>query len=68
VTIDSFLKSACLAIPIPRSRASLTWDRELAELDDPARLLVSPMTVSVIANTRTERPYLPPVAGRVKNH
>jgi len=26
------------------------WDRELAELDDPARLFVSPMTVSVIAN------------------
>jgi len=44
------------------------WDRELAELDDPARLFVSPMTVSVIANTRTERPYLTPVAGRVKNH
>jgi SAM-dependent methyltransferase len=29
------------------------WDRELAELDDPARLFVGPMTVSVIANTRT---------------
>jgi SAM-dependent methyltransferase len=26
------------------------WDRELAELDDPARLFVGPMTVSVIAN------------------
>lgn len=25
------------------------WDRELAELDDPARLFVAPMTVSVIA-------------------
>jgi SAM-dependent methyltransferase len=28
------------------------WDRELAELDDPARLFVSPMTLAVIA-TRT---------------
>jgi SAM-dependent methyltransferase len=28
------------------------WDRELAELDDPARLFVSPMTVSVIATRR----------------
>ena len=26
------------------------WDRELAELDDPARLFVGPMTVSVLAN------------------
>jgi SAM-dependent methyltransferase len=26
------------------------WDRELAELDDPAKLFVGPMTVSVIAN------------------
>jgi ubiquinone/menaquinone biosynthesis C-methylase UbiE len=26
------------------------WDRELAELDDPTRLFVGPMTVSVIAN------------------
>jgi hypothetical protein len=25
------------------------WDLELAELDDPARLFVSPMTVAVIA-------------------
>jgi SAM-dependent methyltransferase len=26
------------------------WDRELAELDDPTRLFVSPMTVAVMAN------------------
>ena len=25
------------------------WDRELAELDDPTRLFVSPMTIAVIA-------------------
>jgi SAM-dependent methyltransferase len=30
------------------------WDRELAELDDPERLFVGPMTVSVIANKPSE--------------
>jgi len=25
------------------------WDRELAELDDPTRLFVSPMTIALIA-------------------
>jgi SAM-dependent methyltransferase len=30
------------------------WDRELAELDDPSRLFVGPMTVSVIANKSAE--------------
>jgi SAM-dependent methyltransferase len=30
------------------------WDRELAELDDPTRLFVGPMTVSVIANKSAE--------------
>jgi hypothetical protein len=29
------------------------WDRELADLDDPSRLFVAPMTVSVIANKST---------------
>jgi len=30
------------------------WDRELAELDDPTRLFVGPMTVSVVANKSAE--------------
>jgi SAM-dependent methyltransferase len=30
------------------------WDRELSELDDPAKLFVGPMTVSVIANKSTD--------------
>jgi SAM-dependent methyltransferase len=35
---------------IAQSGADVTeWDRELAELDDPARLFVSPMTLAVIA-------------------
>lgn len=35
---------------VAESGASVTqWDRELAELDDPARLFVSPMTLAVIA-------------------
>jgi hypothetical protein len=35
---------------VAQSGADVTqWDRELAELDDPARLLVSVMTLAVIA-------------------
>jgi hypothetical protein len=33
----------------PSTFRRLEWDRELAELDDPKRLFVSPMTLAVIA-------------------
>jgi Methyltransferase domain len=45
---------------VAESGADVTqWDRELAELDDPTRLFVSPMTVAVIATKISSPRHLP---------